>query len=100
MTINDPEGRYATTEQRLHALPDGRIVVHLARRFVPEPERLTVAAILPTQPGDRIDLFSARTIGVPTAWWRIADANRVIHPETLEHPVGQRLTIALPEAGQ
>jgi hypothetical protein len=100
MTINDPEGRYATAEQRQMTLPDGRQVTYLARRFVPEPERLTVAAIVPTQAGDRIDLFSARIIGVPTAWWRIADANRVIHPESLEHPVGQRLTISLPEPGQ
>lgn len=99
MSINDPDGRYANSEQRFHTLPDGRIVVHLARRFVPEPERMTVAAVVPMQAGDRIDLFAARTIGVPTAWWRIADANRVIHPEALEQPEDQRLIIALPEVG-
>lgn len=100
MSINDPDGRYVHSEQRFHTLPDGRTIAYLARRFVPEPERMTVAAILPTQAGDRVDLFSARIIGVPTAWWRIADANRVIHPETLEWPSGQRLTIALPEPGK
>lgn len=99
MSINDPDGRYARSELRYHTLPDGRTVVHLARRFVPEPARMTIAGVLPTQAGERVDLFAARTIGVPTAWWRIADANRVIHPEALEWPEGQRLVVALPEPG-
>lgn len=99
MSINDPQGRYATSELRTMTLPDGTPVTYLARRFVPEPEGMTILASVAIEPADRLDLFTARTMGVATQWWRIADANRVIHPEVLDGPAGRRLDVPLPEAG-
>lgn len=98
--MNDPEGRYANSPTRQIAGPDGRPVTYLARRFLPDPETLTIAAIVPLQPGDRLDLFASRTIGEGRHWWLVADAHRVIHPEKLEEPMGRRLRVPLPEAGQ
>jgi hypothetical protein len=97
--MNDPQGRYATTESRWMTLPDGIQVAYLARRFLPEPEGMRIIASAALEPADRIDLFAARTLGVATAWWRIADANRAVQPETLDGPAGRRLDVPLPEAG-
>jgi len=97
--MNDPQGRYATTEVKVMTLPDGTTVAYLARRFLPEPERMSMIASVAIEPADRLDLFAARTLGVATAWWRIADANRAVHPETLDGPPGRRLDVPLPEAG-
>lgn len=99
MTINDPQGRYANAELRAMTLPDGTPVTYLSRRFLPEPEVMTILASVAIEPADRLDLFAARTMGVPTQWWRIADANRVIHPDALDGPAGRRLDVPLPEAG-
>lgn len=100
MSINDPDGRYAKTAIRSRLGPDGKEVTYLARRFVPDPDNLTIAGIVQMEPGERLDLFSARVQGVATAWWRIADAHRLIDPAVLEDPALQRLKVPLPEAGQ
>lgn len=97
--MNDPEGRYAAIEVKVMTLPEGTPVTYLARRFVPEPEGMTMIASARLEAAERLDLLTARTLGAATAWWRIADANRVIHPESLEGPVGRRLDVPLPEAG-
>lgn len=98
--MNDPDGRYAKSEQRTRPGPDGKPVTYLARRFLPEPEALTIAGVMPMEPGERLDLFSGRVQGTSTAWWRVADAHRLIHPDRLEEPQLQRLKVPLPEAGQ
>ena len=97
--MNDPQGRYAKLELRQRTGPDGKPVVYLARRFLPEPGALTLVGVVAMQPGERLDLFSARVQGVASAWWRIADARRVVHPEELEEPQLQRLGVPLPEMG-
>lgn len=97
--MNDPDGRYARSEQRSRIGADGRPIVYLARRFLPDPATLTIAGVAAMAPGERIDLFSARVQGVSTAWWRIADARALIDPAELEDPPLQRLKVPLPEAG-
>ena len=98
--MNDPDGRYATSELRSRIGPDGRPIVYLGRRFLPDPATLTIAGIAEMAAGDRIDVFSARVQGASTAWWRIADARAVIDPGELENPPLQRLKVPLPEAGK
>lgn len=97
VAVNDPDGRYADTPLRFRTGPDGVPVAYLARRFVPDPATLTIAGVAGMEPGERIDLFSARVQGTSTAWWRIADARRIIHPDALEQPQLQRLQVPLPE---
>ncbi|MBO9621259.1 MAG: hypothetical protein J7500_00970 [Sphingomonas sp.] len=98
--MNDPDGRYASSEIRTRIGPAGQPVAYLARRFLPEPDSLTIAGIAQMAPGERLDLLSARVQGVSTAWWRIADAHRLIHPGDLEEPGLQRLKVPLPEPGR
>ena len=99
MVMNDPEGRYAKSMVLYRAGADGKLVAYLARRFLPDPDTLTIAGVAATAPGERLDLFSARVQGASTAWWRIADAHRLIDPAVLEDPPLQRLKVPLPEAG-
>ena len=98
--MNDPDGRYARSAILHRAGPDGKEVAYLARRFLPDPAGLTIAGIAAMEPGDRLDLLSARVLGVSTAWWRVADAHRLIDPGALEVPALQRLKVPIPEPGQ
>jgi hypothetical protein len=97
--INDPQGRYARAEQRLLVGADGREHAWLLPRLLPAPEAMKIIAVLALNPAERLDGFTARTLGDPRAWWRIADANRAMNPDDLAAP-GTRLKMPLPEAGQ
>ncbi|HKX90965.1 MAG TPA: hypothetical protein VJM15_00855 [Sphingomicrobium sp.] len=97
--MNDPDGRYARCEIRYRVGPDGKPVAFLSRRFLPDPAGLRLAGHVRMEAGDRLDLLSARVQGSSAAWWRIADAARIIHPDELEEPPLQRLGVPLPEAG-
>jgi hypothetical protein len=100
MATNDPDGRYAKSAVLHLTGPDGKPVAYLARRFLPDPDALTIAGTVAMDPGERIDLFAARVLGVSTAWWRVADARRLVDPADLENPPLQILKVPLPEAGQ
>ena len=88
--------RYYGTAQQQLTLPDGQVVVYLARRFVPRPDSLADLGSYTVRPMDRIDLIAYRALGDPQLSWRIADANGAMSPEELETPVGRRLRITLP----
>lgn len=46
--------------------------------------------------GERLDNINARYLGDPEQFWRLCDANGVLHPRELEE-VGRILRITLPE---
>lgn len=77
--------------------PDGRPVAYVARRFIPDPTRLALAAEHQVVQGDRLDLLAARYLADPEQWWKIADANGAMRPEDLCQAIGEALRIALPE---
>jgi hypothetical protein len=91
----DATSRYASIPDATIDLPDGRTVTYKRRRFLPQAHELQSLGEETVQPGDRIDLVAARTIGDPEQSWRIADANVTVDPAALEP--GQRLTIAGPK---
>ena len=66
------------------------------RRFIPSPEGMTAVVEHSVVKGDRLDNVTARYLGDPGQFWRISDANLVLHPEELEEP-GRRIIIALPQ---
>jgi hypothetical protein len=97
-TSYPPTSRYATTPVLAYDPGDGRPPIpHLARRFVPPPERLAALGEHEVVEGDRLDLISARYFGDPELWWRTADANPAGHLEDLTATVGRRLRITAPE---
>jgi hypothetical protein len=46
--------------------------------------------------GERPDTIAATLAGDPEQFWRVCDANRVLHPEELAC-IGRRVRITLPE---
>ena len=95
----DFTSRYYLIETATHAAPGGRIFPYKRRRFLPPGEALARLAEAVVTQGDRLDLITARTLGDPEQFWRIADANEAMNPFGLTEEVGRRLRVPIPEAG-
>jgi hypothetical protein len=93
----DHTSRYAALDIVFWTGPDGEAVPYKRRRFLPPPESLQPLADWPVASGDRFDLVAARTLGDSQAWWRIADANRVMEPGELTAERGRHLVIPMPQ---
>ncbi len=97
-TYNFPAtSRYYGIETASLTTRDGRKVSCLRRRFVPAPERFAVLQEHVVEEAERLDNITARYVGDPEAFWRVADANRAMRPAELQETVGRRLRITLPE---
>jgi len=92
--------RYYGVEMAELTLPNGKTVVYLRRRFVPSPERFHLLQLHTVTEGERLDNITARYLGDPEQFWRVADANRAMRPEELVEEVGRRLRITLPDGVQ
>lgn len=77
--------------------PDGRPLVFLRRRFLPDPAALTSVGEVAVAPGDRLDRLAAVALGDPLQFWRLADGNDAPRPAALETP-GRSLRVTLPAA--
>lgn len=99
----DPTSRYAAVPIATTAVPDGvggsRTIRYLSRRFPPQPSTLTTLAEHPVTRGDRLDVVTARYLGDATQFWRVCDANLVIHPDelTAADRIGELLRIPVPQ---
>jgi len=99
MTTSDkfpPGSRYHDIEVATVAGPDGRAIAYLRRRFVPQPERFALLREHVVRAGERLDHLAALYLGDPEQFWRIADANGAIAPETLTDEAGDIVRITLP----
>ncbi len=99
MTTSDkfaPGSRYHDIEVATVAGPDGRTIAYLRRRFVPQPERFALLREHVVRAGERLDHLAALYLGDPEQFWRIADANGAIAPETLTDEAGDIVRITLP----
>lgn len=98
----DPNSRYAALEVFTYTSTgsDGepRTLRYCTRRFLPDPTAGTPLLEHTVKEGDRLDNLTARTLGDPLLFWRIADANSSLAPETLCDEPGSRITISLPSA--
>jgi hypothetical protein len=92
-----PTSRYANVETAELEIAPGRTVSYLRRRFVPQPDRFVLLLEHAVVDGDRLDNVTARYLGDPEQFWRVADANGAMRPEELTETVGRRLRITLPE---
>lgn len=78
--------------------PAGRQPIkYLLRRFVPPPEIFAQVQEHTVRDGDRLDNLAAFYLSDPEQFWRIADANRAMHPDELTERPGTRLRITLPQ---
>jgi hypothetical protein len=92
-----PTSRYFSVETTTREERDGRVIVYLRRRFVPQPERFALLQEHLVKQGERLDNITARYLDDPEQFWRICDANRASRPDELTETIGRRLRITLPE---
>ena len=96
--MNDHTSRYYTLETATMTTPDGKQVSYLRRRFLPRGRDLPLLVEATVQQGDRLDLITARTLGDPTQFWRMADANDAMNPLELTDEAGAVLKVPVPTA--
>jgi hypothetical protein len=96
----EPTSRYYHLEIKKLTMPDGREVAYVGRRFIPDMDTAVILAEHTVTEGERLDNITARTLGDPEQFWRIADANRALNPFDLTAEIGRKLSIAMPQAGQ
>lgn len=88
--------RYYDLETVIRTGVDGTEVAYKRRRFCPQGRALVLLAEVPVGEGDRLDLVTARTLGDPLQFWRVADANDAMNPSELTRRPGRILRIPLP----
>jgi len=95
----DPASRYAGVPitKMIETGADGqeRMIAYVQRRFVPDVAGTTLVQHTVIQ-GDRLDNVTARYLGDPLQFWRVADANGVLRPEDLTQQPGKVIRIVLP----
>jgi hypothetical protein len=91
----DETSRYARLKIKTWVFADGREAPYVERRIIPRPESLEIAARARVRPGDRLDLVAERAYADGRAFWRIADANPTLDPETLTDMVGRLLAVPM-----
>jgi hypothetical protein len=95
--VYDPTSRYASLETAIHVTDDGRSIAYTRRRLLPQGASLPLFTEAVVGQGERLDLLTARTLGVPEAFWRVADANDAMSPFELVTTPGRRLRVPLPQ---
>jgi hypothetical protein len=93
----DPTSRYYSLETAFYTNAQGRRIAYKRRRFLPQGSALPLMSEVTVQDGDRLDLITARTLGVPEQFWRICDANNAMNPFDLTSEIGRVLRIAQPQ---
>jgi len=96
-----------TTQSRYHDIEraewtgePGRTIVYARRRFLPSSAGVAPLSLHAVAGGDRLDNITARYLGDPTQFWRVADANDAMRPDDLTATVGRVLTIPSPSVGR
>ncbi len=74
-----------------------RHVRYLRRRFVPQPESFATLGEHTVVQGERPDHVAAAELGDSELYWRLCDANGVLHPAELTTETARRLRVTLPE---
>ena len=74
-----------------------RITAHKRRRFIPSYKDQTTLVEHTVVQGDRFDNIAARSVGDPTQFWHICDANDVLQPEELTDDIGRVIEIKAPK---
>ena len=92
----DEQSRYAHLKTREYETREGRRIVHVTRRIVPPAGSYLPAGRVSVTDSDRLDLITFQHLGIPTAFWQVADANEAMHPTDLTAQVSRGLVIPIP----
>lgn len=89
--------RYHRVEAKTLESQSGRSIVYLRRRFLPDPDQSVLLQEHRAAAQERPDHLAARYLNDPEQFWRLADANGVMHPDELTDEIGRVVRITLPE---
>jgi hypothetical protein len=92
----DPTSRYYNLEEATFMRADGEEVRYVRRRFCPPREALPTLVEVVVSDGDRLDLLTARSLGDPLQFWRVADANNALSPFDLMEEIGRFIRVPQP----
>ncbi len=92
-----PTSRYYAIAVATLTREDGSVVPYLTRRLLPPVEGFTILREHRVVEGERPDHVAARELGDPEAFWRLCDANGVMHPDELTAEVDAIVRVALPD---
>ena len=92
----EPNSRYYSIETARWTSAEGEQIVYKRRRFLPQGESLPLLMEVFVTQGERLDNITARTLGDPEAFWRIADANNAMNPDDLTAEPGSSLRVPVP----
>ena len=93
----DHTSRYADVPTETLTTVDGREIRYVRRRFLPPASSLPTLVDLVVTAGDRLDNLTARSLGDPTLFWRICDANNAMRPDELLEDPGSSLRVPIPQ---
>ena len=103
MTMAGGASRYDSVDTAVVDVPDGvggeRTVRYLRRRALPDPTQIRPLALHEVGADDRLDLVTARYLGDPTAFWRVADANAALDSDDLVGPDAEGDLVIIPVPG-
>ena len=88
--------RYQGLPTHTWTAPDGRQIVYLSRRLVPQPSRFVTISTHRMADGERLDQVATSLLGDPLLFWRLADANGALDPAELERR-DRVIRITMPE---
>jgi hypothetical protein len=94
----DSTSRYYALGTATLTGPDGRSVAYKRRRLLPLGAGLPLLVEVTVAQGDRLDVVTARALGDPEQFWRVADANDAMNPIELTAEAGRVLRIPVPQA--
>jgi hypothetical protein len=94
----EPNSRYYNLETASLTTPEGEEITYIRRRFLPRGEDLPLLVEVTVTEGDRLDHITARTLGDPEAFWRVADANNTMNPDDLTADPGSTIRVPIPTA--
>ena len=89
--------RYYGSESASYVSASGTTIIYILRRFLPDPDDLSEVQEHTVRGGDRPDNLASQYFGDPELFWRLCDANGVMHPNELVETIGRKLRITLPE---
>lgn len=92
-----PMSRYSGIETATIETAEGKVIIFLRRRFLPDPARFALLEEHVVLQGERLDNITAKYLGDPEQFWRVCDANGAMRPNELTETVGRHLRITLPE---
>ena len=97
----EPGSRYQGLPTDQVTLPDGRVVTVVRRRVLPRGAAMEEIARVVVDQAEvgRPDLLTTRVLGDPEQYWRLCDANDVVHPDELTAAVGEEVRVATPRLG-